>query len=77
MNYWEILIEALVDNVKDADIRTSIYDRMLSTCDDISIVEISDAVGGDAAFDILAEAWLDDTIDTDEKDEFGVEYDDE
>jgi hypothetical protein len=77
MNYWEILIEALVDNVKDADIRTNIYDRMLSSCDDISIVEVSEAMGEDAAFDILAQEWLDDTLDTDEENEFGVEYDDE
>ena len=79
MNYWEILIEALVDNIKDADTRTTIYARMLESIVDISIVEVSEAMGEDDAFDASAQEWLDENIEDDEKvlDEFGMEYDDE
>jgi len=80
MNYWETLIEALVDNVKDTDTRTSIYARMLESIVDISIVEVSEAMGEDDAFDASAQEWLDENTDDEEaygKDEFGMEYDDE
>jgi hypothetical protein len=80
MNYWEILIEALVDNIKDLDIRKNIYARMLESIVDVSIVEVSEAMGVDDAFDTIAQEWLDENTDDEEtygKDEFGVEYDDE
>jgi hypothetical protein len=79
MNYWEILIEALVDNVKDSDTRTNIYARMLESIIDISIVEVSEAMGEDDAFDVPAQEWLDENTADDEEilDEFGMEYDDE
>ena len=80
MNYWEILIEALVDNIKDVDIKKNIYARMLESIVDVSIVEVSEAMGVDDAFDTIAQEWLDENTDDEEtygKDEFGVEYDDE
>ena len=80
MNYWEILIEALVDNIKDLDIRKNIYARMLESIVDVSIVEVSEAMGVDDAFDTIAQEWLDENTDDEEaygKDEFGAEYDDE
>jgi Fe-S-cluster formation regulator IscX/YfhJ len=80
MNYWEILIEALIDNIKDSDTRTTIYARMLESIVDISIVEVSEAMGEDDAFDAIAQEWLDENTDDEEaygKDEFGMEYDDE
>jgi len=80
MNYWETLIEALVDNIKDNDTRKTIYTRMLESIIDISIVEVSEAMGEDDAFDAPAQEWLDENTDNEEaygKDEFGMEYDDE
>jgi len=80
MNYWETLIEALVDNIKDNDTRKTIYTRMLESIIDISIVEVSEAMGEDDAFDVPAQEWLDENTDNEEaygKDEFGMEYDDE
>jgi hypothetical protein len=80
MNYWETLIEALVDNIKDNDTRKTIYTRMLESIIDISIVEVSEAMGEDDAFDATAQEWLDENTDDEEaygKDEFGMEYDDE
>lgn len=80
MNYWETLIDALVDNIKDADTRKNIYARMLESIVDVSIVEVSEAMGVDDAFDAIAQEWLDENTDDEEtygKDEFGVEYDDE
>ena len=79
MNYWETLIEALVDNIKDNDTRKTIYARMLESIIDISIVEVSEAMGEDDAFDVPAQEWLDENTADDEEilDEFGMEYDDE
>lgn len=79
MNYWETLIDALVDNIKDSDTRTTIYARMLESIVDISIVEVAEAMGEDDAFDVPAQEWLDENAADDEEllDEFGMEYDDE
>jgi hypothetical protein len=66
---WETLIDALLDNVKDADARQDIYSKLLENCDysDTDIVE--EAMGVDTAFDIEAQEFLDDVKENDDEDE--------
>ena len=49
---WETLIDALLDNVKDADARQDIYSKLLANCDYSETDLIEEVMGVDAAFDL-------------------------
>ena len=57
---WETLIDALLDNVKDAEARQSIYSKLLENCDYTETDLIEESMGVDAAFDVVAQEFLDD-----------------
>ena len=68
---WETLIDALLDNVKDADARQDIYSKLLENCDYSETDLIEESMGVDAAFDVAAQEFLDDVDDeVDEDDEY-------
>ena len=73
---WETLIDALLDNVKDADARQDIYSKLLANCDYSETDLIEEVMGVDAAFDIVAQEFLDDIKDDDDQDEEYQEDDD-
>ena len=66
---WETLIDALLDNVKDADARQDIYSKLLENCDYSETDLIEEVMGVDAAFDVAAQEFLDDVKDDDDEDE--------
>jgi hypothetical protein len=67
---WETLIDALLDNVKDADARQDIYSKLLANCDYTETDLIDESMGVDAAFDIAAQEFLDNLdITSDDEDE--------
>ena len=66
---WETLIDALLDNVKDADARQDIYSKLLENCDYSETDLIEEVMGVDAAFDVAAQEFLDDLDISDDEDE--------
>ena len=72
---WETLIDALLDNVKDADARQDIYSKLLANCDYSETDLIEEVMGVDAAFDVVAQEFLDDIKDDDEDEEFDEDDD--
>lgn len=74
---WETLIDALLDNVKDAEARQEIYSRLLENCDYSETDLLEESMGVDAAFDIAAQSFIDDLdMDDDDEDEEYEEDDD-
>lgn len=71
---WEVLIDALLDNVKDADARQDVYSKLLANCDYTEADMLEEAMGVDAAFDVAAQDFLDD-IAKDDEDEFEEDED--
>ena len=63
---WEVLIDALMDNVKDAESRSSVYRSLLESVDYTDRDNIEEAMGVDAAFDKVAQ----DFIEEDEEEEY-------
>jgi hypothetical protein len=72
---WETLIDALLDNVKDADARQDIYSKLLENCDYSEADLIEEVMGVDAAFDVAAQEFLDDKDNDDEDEEFEEDED--
>ena len=72
---FHTLIDALMDNVKDADARSNIYRAMLEACDYTERDDLEDYIGTDYAFDKVAQDFLDD--DEDEEYEEDDDYETE
>ena len=79
-----VLIDALMDNVKDADARTNIYRSLLESCDYTERDSLDEFMGVDAAFDLVAKEFIDEDSEEDdyqedddyETDSDGYDYDD-
>jgi hypothetical protein len=70
----DVLIDALMDNVKDADARSNIYRAILEACDYTERDELDEFMGVDLAFDKVAENFIED----DEEEELeDFDYDEE
>lgn len=72
---WEILIDALLDNVKDADARQDVYSKLLANCDYTEADMLEEVMGVDAAFDVAAQEFLDDFGDDEDENEFEEDED--
>jgi len=78
-----VLIDALMDNVKDADARSNIYRALLEAADYSERDSLEEVTGIDAAFDIVAEKFIEDEDEEEyeedddyETDSDGYDYDD-
>lgn len=74
---WEVLIDAVMDNVKDADSRSSIYRTILEASDYSERDSLEDVLGVDAAFDIVAEDFIEDVDEEEYQEDEDYDYDDE
>jgi hypothetical protein len=72
----DVLIDALMDNVKDADARSNIYRAILEACDYTERDGLEECTGIDLAFDKVAEDFMEDEDDEDEYEE-DFDYDEE
>jgi len=69
---WELIIDSLMDLVKDEETRTEIYQKLLEATDDVDVEELQqDHEGVDDAFDNALSLYEDPfaTDDEDEEDE--------
>lgn len=74
---WELLIEVLMDNVKDNDVREAIYKGILEECDYTDTDVVEEAVGIDPVFDAEASLFLEEHQDEDDEDDDEEEEEDE
>ncbi|CAB5221457.1 hypothetical protein UFOVP245_160 [uncultured Caudovirales phage] len=76
MNF-DVLINALMDNVKDADARSNIYREILESCDYSERDSLEEVMGIDTAFDIVAEDFIDDEEEEEYEEDDDYDIDDE
>lgn len=74
MNF-DVLIDALMDNVKDADARSNVYRAILESCDYTERDALDECMGIDLAFDKVAEDFIEDDDDIEEYED--IDYDEE
>ena len=74
---WEVLIDAVMDNVKDADSRSSIYRTILDSVDLSEYRDLEDFLGVDVAFDLVAEDFIEDVDQEDYEEDDHYDIDDE
>ena len=72
---WDVLIDALMDNVKDAESRSNVYCSLLESCDYTERDCLDEFMGVDAAFDIVAEDFIkdDDEEEYEEDDDYDID----
>ena len=76
MNF-DVLIDALMDNVKDADARSNIYREILESCDYTERDGLDEVMGIDAAFDLVARDFMEDEEEEEYEEDDDYDIDDE
>ena len=79
---WDVLIDALMDNVKDAESRSNVYRSLLESCDYTERDFLDEFMGIDLAFDKVAQNFIEEKEDIEyeedddyETDSDGYDYD--
>ena len=74
---WDVLIDALMDNVKDADSRSNVYRSLLEACDHTERDSLDEVMGIDLAFDKVAQNFIEDEeeIEYEEDDDYETDSD--
>lgn len=79
---WEVLIDALMDNVKDAESRSNVYRSLLESSDYTERDSLDEVMGIDLAFDKIAQNFIEEEeeIEYEEDDDYetgsdGYDYD--
>ena len=74
---WDVLIDALMDNVKDADSRSNVYRSLLESVDYIERDALDEVMGIDLAFDKVAQDFIEDEdeIEYEEDDDYETDSD--
>jgi len=73
---WDVLIDALMDNMKDAESRSNVYRSLLESVDHIERDNIDEVMGIDVAFDKVAQNFIEEEEEIEyETDSDGYDYD--
>jgi hypothetical protein len=74
---WDVLIDALMDNVKDAESRSNVYRSLLESCDYTERDCLDEFMGIDLAFDKVAQNFIEEKedIEYEEDDDYEIDSD--